>query len=417
MRTTLLILSCLSASASIFAAEENYGQWSALREITLNTSPAGAGVAVDQIGFPVLISLTSQQADVFAQANATGADLRFSSAAGAHLPYQIESWDRTAQKASIWVRVDTVKGGSAVQRVRLHWGKAGAADSSNGKAVFQAADGFKGVWHLGSTLEDATANGNNGTDSGTASAPDGRIGAARYFENPDPYVTTGKYIALGNPAGLNLAGRITFEAWVKWLKRDGHRIIICHGAAAGSDLETVLRVGETKDYRTGVWTNASHYATLVAPAADSNAWVHLAGVYSGSAWILYRNGLKVSETPADTNGAKPSPGAWRIGAEFASPPGSPTRSVTRYFHGWLDEVRVSNVARSAEWIKLAYENQKDAQTLVTVGQTVTALAAPQSRAAMRSQSPPVLRSGELLFRVPSRKKRGYSASGADRRIP
>ena len=34
------------------------------------------------------------------------------------------------------------------------------------------------------------------------------------------------------------------------------------------------------------------------------------------------------------------------------------------FVGDLDEVRISNVARSADWVKLQYENQKPLQTLV-----------------------------------------------------
>ncbi len=38
--------------------------------------------------------------------------------------------------------------------------------------------------------------------------------------------------------------------------------------------------------------------------------------------------------------------------------------IGRGFTGDLDEVRVSNVARSADWMRLQYENQKRRQTLV-----------------------------------------------------
>jgi len=34
------------------------------------------------------------------------------------------------------------------------------------------------------------------------------------------------------------------------------------------------------------------------------------------------------------------------------------------FVGEMDEVRISNVERSADWVKLSYENQKPNQTLV-----------------------------------------------------
>ncbi len=387
------------------AAAEDYSQWSQARVITLNTSATGADIATDQSGFPVLINLSAQQADVFDGAEAGGADLRFATAQGAHLHYQIELWDKTARKAAIWVRVDIVKAAVAAQGLRLYWGKPGAPDSSDGKAVFRSADGYLGVWHLGNSVEDASANANHGIDSGTAAAADGRIGGARYFENPEPYVKTGKYIALGNPAGMNIAGKVTFEAWVKWIRRDGHRIIICHGAAAGSNSETVLRIGETSDYRAGTWTGSAHYATLLAPTADSNAWVHLAGVHTGSSWLLYRNGRQVSQL-ADSNGAKPSPGAWRIGAEYAS------ASVTRYFHGWLDEVRLSNIARNPDWIKLGYENQKDAQTLVTIGPAVTGLAGRAARNARSGAARIGSRPGQRLYPLPTDPHLACDASGS-----
>jgi hypothetical protein len=383
------------------AAAEDYSQWAHSRDLALNTSATGASITTDQTGFPVLINLSAQQSDVFDEAQAGGADMRFSTLAGAHLAYQIESWDKTAHKAAIWVKVDTVKAGKAAQVLRMHWGKTGAPDSSDGKSVFPSANGFQGVWHLGNSVDDASGGAHNGVDSGTVAAADGRIGMARYFENPDAYVkNTGKYIALGNPADMNLAGRITMEAWVKWIKRDQHRIILCHGAATGVNFETVLRIGETLDYRAGTWTTAAHYATLVTPLPDSNAWVHLAGVYSGTAWTLYRNGVMVSEL-ADTNGAKPTTGNWRIGAEYASTSAT-MGSVTRFFHGWMDEVRLSSVARSADWIKLGYENQKEGQTLVTIGPAVTAVAGRSAGAKPKRGLSQGSRRRNILFAIPDR---------------
>jgi hypothetical protein len=389
-------------------ARADYGQWSWSRDIVLNSSPSGADVVADLLGFPLLISLGQAEADVFTQ-SPTHADLRFAKPDGTPLPFQVESWDAAARKAAIWVKLDTLKGGRSDQRIRMHWGRPGAQDSSSGKAVFTAAAGFRGVWHMEADLADASPNAIATVDSGTTAEPLGRIGAARGFNNPEAYATTGKYIALGNPASLNLAGVITMEAWIKWTRRDGHRIILCHGAApgsaAGSAFETVLRVGETKDYRAGVWTGTAHYATLAAPAADSNAWIHLAGVYTGTTWALYRNGVKVAETTTDTNGAKPSPGAWRIGAEYAN-------SVTRFFHGAIDEVRISDVARGADWIRAGYQNQKEGQTFVAIGPSVaTAVMARAARKTGRSAARPGPSAG-MLFRTSADPDRAVTANGA-----
>jgi hypothetical protein len=404
---TLRTLLALGLLLPVSPARADYSQWSWSRDIVLNASPTGADVVADLHGFPLLISLGQAEADVFTQ-SPTHADLRFAKPDGTPLPFQVESWDATARKAAIWVKLDTLKGGRTDQRIRMHWGRPGAQDSSSGKAVFTAAAGFRGVWHMEADLADASPNAIAAVDSGTSPEP-GRIGAARGFNNPEAYATTGKYLALGNPASLNLGGVITMEAWIKWTRRDGHRIILCHGAhfgaAAGSAFETVLRVGETKDYRAGVWTGTAHYATLAAPAADSNAWIHLAGVYTGTTWALYRNGAKVAETGPDTNGAKPSQGAWRIGAEYAN-------SVTRFFHGAIDEVRISDVARGADWIRTEYQNQKDGQTLVAIGPSVpTAITSRANRGNPRQGATPAP-SAVMLFRSTADPDHAVTANGA-----
>lgn len=414
---TFLALGLLLAAPP---ARADYGQWSWSRDITLNASASGADIAADLPGFPLLVSLGQTEVDVFTQSPAH-ADLRFAKPDGTPLPFQVESWDAAERKAAIWVKLDTLKGGKADQRIRMFWGRTGALDSSSGKAVFTAAAGFRGVWHMDADLADASPNAITATDSGTSPEPSGRIGAARGFNNPDAYAATGKYLALGNPSTLNITGRITMEAWIKWTSRDGHRIIVCHGSAPGTaasaQFETVLRVGETKDYRAGVWTGTAHYATLVASPADSIAWIHLAGVYTGSAWSLYRNGVKVGEKAADTNGAKPSAGGWRIGAEYAGASGSTPGAVSRFFNGSIDEVRISDVAREPDWIKAEYQNQKEGQTLVAIGPTTpTALMPRASQPSARAAAPPAP-SAVLLFRTPADPDHAVTATGARMRIP
>lgn len=344
---TLALVGCTGFAA----AAEDYGQWSYSRVLHLD----GTALEQDLAGYPLLVRFGTDAAEYLAKANPDGSDLRFSLADGTHLAYQLDSWDPAAGGV-VWVRLPLVKAGVANQ-VRVHCGKPGAPDSSNGPAVFRASEGFQGVWHMDPSLRDAGPNGILAVDSGTTSAPMGAIGAARLFTNPEAYATKGDYLTLGNPAALNITGVLTLEAWVRWTRRDGHRIVICHGSAPGSAFETVLRIGETRDYRAGVWTGSSHYAALEAPAADSNAWVHLAGVYTGTRWLLFRNGAQFATTVADTNGAKASPGAWRIGAEYAG-------GVTRFFDGMLDEVRIASSARGADWFKMEYATQRAGQTAI-----------------------------------------------------
>jgi hypothetical protein len=363
MRVRLIFLGTVLGWASIAGAADEYSAWTYARDLTVDASATGANLTADLAGFPLAVTFGSESSELFAQAKPDGSDLRFAGEDGSHLAYQIESWDATAKRAMVWVRLPVVKA-AQIQHIKAYWGRASAADSSSGPAVFRSQDGFQGVWHMAS-MADASPNAVQAQDSGTAADAAGRLGPARAFPNTDAYATKGAYLALGNPAPLNLKGVITLEAWVKWARRDGHRIILCHGAAPGTQPEaqneTVLRIGETLDYRAGTWNGKAHYAMASAPPADSAVWLHLAGVFDGTGWALYRNGVRLASLASDTNGAKPSPGNWRIGAEYAS------TGVTRYFSGSLDEVRINSVARGEDWFKLAYATQKDGQTVVKWG--------------------------------------------------
>jgi hypothetical protein len=72
------------------------------------------------------------------------------------------------------------------------------------------------------------------------------------------------------------------------------------------------------------------------PRKDLNAWVHVAGVYDGTKWLLYRNGAVLARNNAP-KGAWPLACNWAIGAETAPAP-------CRFFKGGIADVRIYNVA-------------------------------------------------------------------------
>ena len=133
----ILVLAAVACAGAAFA-QETYSQWAQHRSLYINTALNGAGVAGDVVGFPLLVRLDSSNFNMgFAQARSGGVDIRFTKAGDAvRLPHQIERWDSVGKRAEVWVLVDTVKGNSRTQFIRMHWGKGDAADSSRGAAVF-----------------------------------------------------------------------------------------------------------------------------------------------------------------------------------------------------------------------------------------------------------------------------------------
>ena len=71
----------------------------------------------------------------FSQAKPNGEDIRFATAAGMALSYQIEQWDAASGTASVWVKIPTITG-NARQEIKMYWGKADAA-SESGAACLQ----------------------------------------------------------------------------------------------------------------------------------------------------------------------------------------------------------------------------------------------------------------------------------------
>src|SRR5690606_37317033 len=140
-----LILSAPALSRGVAEAEVPYRGWKYSGCLYLLTTPEGANLPASAVEheLPVLVRLHRDSFD-FSQAKPDGGDIRFSTAKGKALPYQIEEWDARKGAASIWVRVPTIKG-NARQEIKLHWGNAGAKSESSGPAVFSASNGYVSV--------------------------------------------------------------------------------------------------------------------------------------------------------------------------------------------------------------------------------------------------------------------------------
>ena len=147
------------------------------------------------------------------------------------------------------------------------------------------------------------------------------------------------YVNLGNPTNLNITGKITIEARVKLDNISGLRNIVARGYNLSPNGEVFLRINNG-EYQIGSWDGTDHKTSVKIPTEDQGQWVHLAGVYDGTNWILYRNGSQVSIT-SDTKGAVSVNNNWAIGSR-----GTTGSESERFFAGQIDEVRIWNVARS-----------------------------------------------------------------------
>jgi hypothetical protein len=325
------------------AAATSLVGWRHSGHVWLLTDPEGADLPADStiVDFPVAIRL-DDECFPFSEAQPHGEDLRITSESGELLAHQIESWDRPHGKGVVWVRVPEIRG-HARQRLTLHWGNPAAPADSDGAAVFDDSNGHVAVFHMDDPVRDATATLDS-RDSGT-SAIDGVIGPARRFPG-------GKGVFCGDAITTLPAGSAdhTTSAWFRSEVSNGRVFGWGNEAAQG---KVIMNFRSPPHARMECYFSGADVAGETRLAKSE--WVHVVHTYTKGESLLYVNGILDGATRTDSAPLKiASPARMWIGGWYDD----------YDFAGDVDEVRVSNVARSPAWAKLAYENQKPLQTLV-----------------------------------------------------
>jgi hypothetical protein len=331
----------------------NYYEWKHSRALWLNTGRTGANVAGTVVNFPVLVRLTKDNFN-FSDALADGGDIRFTNAGGSPLPYEIEQWDAVAQKAALWVKIDTVYGNDSTHCFIMYWGAStsSATNLSNSAAVFDTSNGFGAVWHLANNGTDATAGGHEGTVYGTSDST-GIIGIGKKFNGRDSIVIEGLFDSMQT---------LTLSAWARLDSADGF----------GGE---VISVGDDAILRTDDKPFGTEASMHSAGTADTSAiysripsgqfvartgWHYLTATFDGATrvQIFYLDGAEAARLSGNLSIVYQGLGRNTCIGKHGN--GNPSYD----FMGMIDEVRVCRVVRSADWTKLSFMNQKATDMLV-----------------------------------------------------
>jgi hypothetical protein len=348
----VLFITSLSVTGTTL---ENYSQWSKSKHIIINTSELGYAIATDLAGFPYLVRLAKETFN-FSEANGHGHDIRFSTAGGNPLAYEIEQWDSAGKKAAIWVKTDTIKGNNDSQYITMYWGNSGAADSSDAGAVFDTANGFLGVWHFNTagtgSRPDATLNNDSAKAKGALFTQGGVIaGCDTFATDANAYDSVVGGIDLADKSFSIMAwSRLAAAALDSNISKT-NRTIISQGKPSP---DSGLHFGY--HWQTGKYTFRFFSDDLDQSAVFSGGtgWHLITGTYNTTTkkQVLYLDSALDNSRNAHNYAGT---GAVGIGAIVWS-----TGNIGDFFSGTIDEVVIADKVRSPDWIKLCYLTQKAA---------------------------------------------------------
>ncbi len=339
----ILLAACLSPFMPLQA--DDFSAWSGHGSVWLLTDKGGADLSATAVvkEFPVVLRLHGDTFP-FASAQADGADLRVTDASGRSLALEIESWDKAAGEAVVWVRVPEIRGATR-QELKLHWGNPQAKAVSDGSKVFSRDNGYLSVWHMGQEVKDAV--GTLPSKVVGTKPIEGLIGGARSFAGKEGVFSGDKITGYPTDASSH-----TTSAWIK-PTRSNSTIIAWGNEAGGRGSKVRFQLRAPQHLHVD-----SNFSDVDGPSnLAPDEWHYVTHTYDKNDGRLYLNG-KLDGKASPTLNIK-SPARLWIGGWY---------DVYSY-EGDMDEVRVSSVARSPEWIKLEYANQAPNQCLV--GHVVT----------------------------------------------
>jgi len=321
--------------------------WQYRKKLTINHN----SVVGNLTNFPVLIKLVD--ADLRIKAKSNGDDIVFTDYYGTKLNHEIEYFSASTGELAAWVKTPNLSS-VADTILFMYYGNPSATSQQNITGVWDS--NYLMVHHLSETSGthyDSTSNDHDGTTIGTVNQnATGKIDGADSFAKPEQYV---------QGASFNWGDAYTFSSW---LKAD---ILPQWSCAFETGVDTTNRVY--------LWTgNNQLYLTHDARVYTTNAnlvvgnWYYVEFTFNYSALPqvrMYINGNPVSLSINSGLGHTPSfSGYWRISRETSQTP-------DYTFTGTIDEVRVSNTARSADWMSTEYNNQMNPSTFLTVGNEET----------------------------------------------
>ena len=324
----------------------------------------------DQADFPFLFSTTDP---VFATtannghvANSNGYDIIFSTDPGGltKLDHELEEYNPQTGQVVAWVRIPTLSHTTDTV-LYVFYGNSGVTTSQqNPTGVWDSY--YQAVYHLANTgtgtAVDSTSNANSGTLT-SVSAASGQIDGAAGFNGLSSYIQIPSADFASYPTNFSASFGV-------WFKTASQGVILGQddgtepGGNPGGYVPS-LYLDTAGSLRASMFWHGSPSSQIVTSAAyNDNKWHFAVDTFTNGTEELFVDGQNAGSQQTGENAYGASYAYFLGTGDTATWPAA--NGSWLYFNGALDEVKVSNVARSADWIATEYINQHSPSTFYTL---------------------------------------------------
>lgn len=299
--------------------------------------------------------------------------------------YEVDTYDPVNGILLAWVQIPQMT--SANTTLNFYFGSLNPGHSKSFSQATWSSD-YLAVYHFNegsntATVLDATSNGRNATQTQTTITNDTIHLAAGIPVTGGAYSFDGSKSSIIQTAGSPpyITGTFTISAWVHFngtptsdnkIVSDeynygyGYKLSVKDPSSVCSSLTHAYIETETRNQ-----SNSSPGNLYDAGLVTNKTWTYIQGEYDGSSFINYLNGALQSRVC--NSGSASAPGTatdnmLSMGLDHGSADKYPD---DHFYNGYMDEVRVSNKVKSADWVKEEYYNQSNPLTYTTCGSTIT----------------------------------------------
>lgn len=325
---------------------ENIAEWEYSRQITIDKDFVENE---NFTSFPMLIQVDLDNSHCLDN----GQDIRFlASDETTQLDHEIESFDGVTLIA--WVRIPTLYC-DVDTVIYIHYGNADATEQENPTGVWD--DNYAAVWHMydnsTSTILDSTSNNQDGVKKG-ANEPqenDGKIWKCENFDGTDDNIRIGRVPAL--EVGDNVW---TISGWYKMYVNVANSMLFSYNDDHQGGAVDIYVYWSGTGVRYQVGGSGAEQSSTINDLVTSPIFHQIVLQYDGTNALMYEDGI-VKDNGALDFSAPDATYIFAFGYDYN----------INYWKGSMDEVRISDVARTPNWIHTAFTIENNPTGAITVG--------------------------------------------------